>query len=94
MNEDVNAYLLGTMRGQLFFTTTDVMLVQVATQKNKGGMTETYQASGTYVKSFYAVMMAPSAVKISTIGVTHHRFHHHINWNNVAPKILNESHKK
>lgn len=33
-------------------------------QKNKGGMSDVYIDKGTYLKSFYSVMFAPSCVKI------------------------------
>lgn len=44
------------------------MSTQMQTQKNAGGMTETYLESGTYLKSFYSVMYAPSCVKLNTMG--------------------------
>jgi len=94
INEDVNTYVTLGTKGQLFLTPNQVMLVQVTTQKNKGGLTEIYLALGTYVKSFYTVMMQPSSVKISVMGDTHYRFHHFIKWNNTVPKIINERHKR
>ena len=94
MNEDVNTYVLEGSRGKLYFTTTSVMLTQDQTQKNKGGMTETYLESGTYFKSFYTVIMHPSSVTVRTMGTNNKRLHHHIKWNNTVPKIINESHRK
>lgn len=94
MNDDVNTYTLLGSQGQLFLTIADVMLNQVATQQSAGGMSEIYLSNGTYIKSFYSVMCMPSAVKISTIGMSYHRIHHRINWNNCVPKILNEKYKK
>lgn len=94
INDDVNAYIVHGSRGQLFFTVMDVALSQTQTQKAKGGMTDAYLNSGTYVKSFYSVIMAPSCVKIGTIGVTNSRFHHAIKWDNAVPKILNEKYRK
>jgi hypothetical protein len=88
VNEDVNAYVLAATRGELMFTTMAVQLNQVQTQQSKGGLTEEYLASGTYVKSFYSVMMAPSCVKISDMGRYERRIHHKVKWNNAAPKIL------
>ena len=32
--------------------------------------------TGTYVKSFYSVMYAPSCVKISTLGTSNKRIHY------------------
>ncbi len=94
INEDVNTYTTQGRRGELFLTIGAVMLVQKQTQANSGGMTELYLSSGTYVKSFYSVMHAPSCVKISLINSTHSRIHHRVSWNNAAVKILREHHKK
>ena len=64
INEDVNTYTNLGRCGELFMTIGAVQLGQKQTQKNSGGMTELYLDSGTYVKSFYSVMYAPSCVKI------------------------------
>lgn len=94
INEDVNTYTTVGSRGGLFITVKHCSLVQVPTQKSKGGMTEAYQASGTYVKSFYTVMMMPSAVQVGLIGNVHQRFHHRVTWRNTVPLILPETAKK
>jgi hypothetical protein len=94
INEDVSTYATLGRRGALFMTIGAVQLLQQQTQKSGGGMTELYLASGTYVKSFYSVMHAPSCVKISLMGSTHKRIHHQVSWNNAAVKILREKHKK
>jgi hypothetical protein len=94
INEDVNAYIRNGAFGDLYFTVTNLMLTQMQTQKNKGGLTEIYLDAGTYVKSFYTVMMAPSCVKIGTIGIAHPRFHHAITWNNAVPKIISGKYRK
>lgn len=94
INEDVNTYVLYGSRGHLFLTIRDVMINQLETQSNKGGMTDVYLDSGTYLKSFYTVMMCPSCVKISLMGNTQMRIHHHIDWNSAVPKIINERYKK
>ena len=69
---------------------------QKQTQSNKGGMTDIYINQGTYVKSFYTVMMMPSSVKVGLMGnsMETKRLHHIINWNNTVPKIIKESFKK
>jgi hypothetical protein len=72
-------------------------LVQMQTQSNAGGMTEMYLESGTYVKSFYSVMYAPSCVKVGEMGDPRggrYRLHHKINWHNVSPKIMRETIRK
>ena len=94
INEDVNTYVTEGSRGNLFLTIVDVMITQVQTQSSAGGMSDLYQASGTYLKSFYTVMMHPSSVQVRTMGQTHRRFHHYIRWSNTVPYILNESHRK
>jgi len=88
LNEDVNAYALAGSRGELFLTLALLQLEQTATQQHGGGMTETYLASGTYVKSFYTVMMCPAFASVSMMGRTDRRFHHRISWDNAVPKIV------
>lgn len=94
VNEDVNTYTNLATRGHLFFTTNHVSLIQTMTQTNKGGMTELYVDSGTYVKSFYSVMYHPSGVKIRLLHTKNARLHHSVDWNATAPKILRETLKK
>lgn len=92
MNEDVNAYVVHGATGMLFFTFVRVSLGQLATQSNPGGLTERYLESGTYVKSFYTVMMHPSSVKVGLMGsMDKGRLHHKISWKHTVPKILRES---
>lgn len=64
------------------------------TQSLKGGMTDAYKEGGTYLKSFYAVMSMPSAVKVAMMNSKHKRIHHRVNWDYTAPKILNEKWKR
>jgi hypothetical protein len=97
MNEDVTTYVVEGRRGKLFFTTTQIQLNQKQTQTNAGGMSDLYLDSGTYVKSFYTVMYAPSCVQIGTLGDPRskaYRIHHKINWNKAAPKVIRETHRK
>jgi hypothetical protein len=97
INEDVNAYVTEGRKGVLFFTVMTPKVVQMTTQKNPGGLTEFYLDVGTYVKSFYSVMYAPSCVKISMMGDPRggrYRIHHKINWHKTVPKILRETCKK
>lgn len=94
INEDVNTYTVLGGRGELFFQVPHVALNQMTTQQSDGGMTDIYLDSGTYVKSFYTVMYAPSCTKIRPMGAVYPRLHHSINWNNAVPKIIPESIKK
>jgi hypothetical protein len=93
INEDVSTYTSGGRRGELFFTVIQAQVNQLATQSNAGGMSELYLDSGTYLKTFYSVMYAPSCVKVGQMGdprSPHYRIHHKINWHHTAPKILRE----
>lgn len=94
LNEDVNSYVYWGSRGLLFLTYVWEMIVQRQTQRNAGGMTDIYLKTGTYAKTFYSVICMPSAVKVSVMGVSGRRIHHRINWDNCAPKIINERWKK
>lgn len=94
VNEDVNTYTRLAQIGKLFFTYTKFMLNQKQTQSNKGGMTELYLDSGTYLKSFYSVMYSPSCVYVGEMGGSHKRIHHKIMWKNCTPLIINEKWKK
>jgi len=94
INEDVNTYTSLQRAGMFMATTPQVNIVQKTTQRNKGGMTDTYLASGTYVKSFYSVMYAPSCVRISMMGDNHRRVHHQVAWRYTAPLLVRESLQK
>lgn len=91
LNEDVNTYVTLGSRGQVFLTSSQCTFEQSPTQKSKGGMSEAYADSGTYVKSFYTVMYQPSSVKVSLLVS---RIHHEISEKHTYPKILRESVKK
>lgn len=100
INEDVNTYTCEQRKGLAFLTIMGAQLNQKTTQSNAGGMTDLYLDSGTYVKTFYSVMYAPSCVKVSDLSdpknghAGHARIHHKISWNNAAPLILSEKNKK
>ena len=94
INEDVNTYVNLGSKGHLFFTVSDMSLDQTQTQANSGGMTELYLNAGTYVKSFFTVISNPSSVKLYTVGSSHKRIHHSIDWNVAVPKIISSHYKK
>lgn len=94
INEDVNTYVSMGNKGELVFQTNQMAINQHQTQSNSGGLTEFYLDGGTYVKSFYSVMFAPSCVKVSMMGSKHRRLHHRVKWNNTSPLIISEDHKK
>lgn len=94
INEDVNTYTTLGSRGEVFFTFTNINLSQGDTQSSKGGMSDQYALSGTYVKSFHSVMMQPSSVKIAMMNAKHVRLHHQIKWKNTTPMILDPKYRK
>ena len=94
MNEDVTTYTTLGSRGELFFSITNCIIIQAATQSIKGGMSEAYADGGTYLKSFYSVMSMPSCVKVAMLNSAHKRIHHKIDWEHCVPKIINERHRK
>lgn len=94
INEDVNTYTTLGSRGNIFFTFTNLQLDQKDTQSQNGGMTESYNLSGTYVKSFHSVMMQPSSVKVSMMNANNPRLHHAISWANTTPMIISEKFRK
>lgn len=93
MNDDVNIYTSLGSQGELFFTLADITLEQCDTQKNKGGNTDMYIKFGTYIKSFYSVMVCPSSVKICDMGQTNRRIHHLVDWERTVPKIISDRFK-
>lgn len=94
INEDVNTYCKLGSQGKLFMTIRDVSLKQKNTQSTKGGMTDEYLDNGTYIKSFYSIIINPSCVKIFGMETTNSRIHHRVNWNTAVPKILSDRYKK
>lgn len=94
MNDDVTTYITIGNRGGVFLQVPQVNIVQEATQKVSGGMTEVYRDSGTYLKTFYSVINEPSFVKVSQIGYRHRRIHHNIDWAHGVPKIVAEELRK
>lgn len=93
-NEDVSTYVTESNRGVLFFTFCKIALKPKRTQSVQGGMTEFYSKNAGFTKPFSSVIFAPQAIKVSTMGENHKRFHHLVSWNNCAPKILNAKWKK
>ena len=94
MNDDVNSFLTYGSRGELILTAKDAMITQLDTQLYKGGMSDIYRLNGTYMKSMYALMMAPSCVKVQTMQTKNPRIHHRITWDHAVPKIINQKYKK
>lgn len=94
MNDDVTTYITLGNRGGVFLQIPQLNIIQEATQKVKGGMTEVYRDNGTYLKTFYSIINEPSFVKVCQIGTRHRRIHHHIDWAHGVPKIVGEELRK
>jgi hypothetical protein len=99
VNEDVNTYTAAQRAGLAFLTIVGAQLNQKATQSNAGGMSGLYADAGTFVKSFYTVMYAPSCARVAVLrdprgAGGHARIHHVIDWNATAPKILRAEHRR
>lgn len=94
MNEDITTYTTLGSRGCLFFTFTKINILQLPTQSLKGGMTDAYNETGTYVKSFYSVLSMPSAIKVYMMYSKYNRIHSEVDWDCCVPKILEEKHRK
>lgn len=93
-NDDVNAYITAGKLGDIIIQTAIVCLKQKVTQQQKGGIAESYKSFGTYVKSFYSVMLRPDCVTISTMGGSDKRIHHKIDWKYCVPMIISDRFKK
>ena len=93
LNDDVNTYITLGKVGRLFFQIGSLNVVQKETQQNSGGNTDAYKKFGTYVKSFYSLMAAPSCIKISSMGLNS-RIHHKTKWVNAVPAIIRAQYKK
>lgn len=94
INEDVNTYTASASTGLVLRTTNQLSIHQKQTQSNAGGMTDIYLASGTYVKSFYTVIVHPSGAHIQMMPGSKKRLHHRVTWHNTAPKLLREDVRK
>jgi len=103
MNEDVNTYTALQRRGGAFLTFMAAQVNQKMSQLGEGGMSGIYADAGTYVKSFYSVMYAPSCVVVAPLKGNARsvdqkdpgsRIHHRVYWNHAAPKIVPERLKR
>lgn len=94
VNDDVNLYVECGRRGDLFVTIPRLRVQQPPTQQQSGGCTDVYKAFGTYIKSFYSVMVAPSCVQVRMLhGKAHSRIHHAVRWRSAAAAIVDEKYR-
>lgn len=61
------------------------------TQSSEGGLTDIYKQTGTVRKTAYAVLIEPNNVKLR---IKFGRYHHHVNWNYICPKIISDKYTK
>jgi hypothetical protein len=94
VNDDVNLYVERGRMGELFITLPRFRIEQPDTQAESGGCTKVYKDMGTYIKSFYSVMVAPSCVSLAMMGERHRRIHHRVSWKHACPVIVDEKHRK
>ena len=94
INEDLTSSVTEGSKGAKIITCMLTSLVQKETQSNAGGLTDIYLELGTYVKSFYSVIAAPSCVKVAPMGPSSLRLHHEVTWKNAVPKIIRQEQKK
>ena len=90
INEDLTSSVTEGRIGRIILTSLMNSIDQNETQAQAGGLTEIYLELGTYVKSFYSVIAAPSCVKVALMGRTQTRIHHQVTWKNAVPKIIRE----
>ena len=97
LNEDMVASLDYGQRGEVLLTAVDMTIQQEKTQKSSGGLTDAYLYYGTYTKSFYALMMNPSCVRIAEMGDPvsgNYRVHHRVRYGNSCPVIISDRWRK
>ena len=90
INEDLTSSVTEGRTGRVILTSLMNSITQKETQSNAGGLTEIYLELGTYVKSFYSVIAAPSCIKVALMGDKQMRLHHAVTWKNAVPKIIRE----
>lgn len=90
LNEDTNMNVLSGRSGDLVGTIPLALIQQRDTQQAAGGMTDAYLECGTYQKSYYSVMIAPSSVTIRPMRTQRPRLHHQVIWKYTVPQIVRE----
>lgn len=93
-NDDLNGGLNLVKKGIIPITIKGFTINQEQTQLFEGGLTHAYRKYGTYVKSFYSIMLCPTAVKIQVMGSVNYRLHHQVQTEHAIPKIIQEKYKK
>lgn len=92
MNDDVNTYTLLGLQGKLFFQIPFLVVQQIPTQTQKGGLTEMYLEHGTFKKSFCTKILAPAICKVAFLKDLG-RIHHRINYKGM-PRVISDKYYK
>ena len=93
MNGDSVTGLDYGRRGHIILTNCLICTIPIQSQTLEGGLTDLYKEMGTYSKSFFSVLMNPSATKVAylpDIG----RVHHVITGRYAYPLIVSEKLRK
>jgi hypothetical protein len=91
MNDDLINALEVYQKGRREYSFKFLGLEMLPTQSEKGGLTDIYQEIGTVRKTSYAILIAPNAVRLV---IKFGRYHHHVYWDRVSPKLINEKYAK
>lgn len=95
MNEDICAYVTEGIRGKLFYTNYQITVDLAECQEIRGGMSDVYSRYGTYYKSLYPVICAPSCVKLYVpSNLKYLKVHQKVVRANQMPCLLSEKWKK
>lgn len=92
MNDDVNTYTLLGLQGKLFLQIPFLIVEQMRTQTQKGGLTEMYLEHGTFKKSFCTKILAPAICKVAFLRSVG-RIHHRINYKGM-PRVISDKYYK
>lgn len=85
MNDDLINAIDVFNKGKIEMSFRFMNLTLAATQSEDGGNTDIYKLSGTVRKTAYAILIAPSAVRLV---IKFGRYHHHVNWDKITPRII------
>lgn len=87
LNDDVNACIMATLRGDL---PVGIYAVRTAQEGELIDNTNNYNGR-SYDKSFISVMLAPAYCSIEKTNLNlRPRWHHRVEWKKMRPKIINE----
>ncbi len=91
MNDDLINAIDVFHTGKVEMSFKHLSLILAPTQSEKGGNSDIYEQSGTVRKTAYAVLVEPKATKLL---IKFGRYHHSVNWKEIAPKLIRQSYAK